>query len=151
MVQNAKISLPYNFKVYEPVTDKFINNKELQLDDNITWETIKEYENYSGDGSYIYNFTSEYKKSILSIEHLYCTAEVYLNDKFVDVIWFNNEILLEDINIGNNKLEIIVTSTLFNASLKYDTQYDANVLSKNWPHFGQIINNNRKDKKRYVA
>ncbi len=193
----TELDINFNFKIYDPVTDKFINNivfennklkinfeknmslfiiesdekysykndidvlEELQLknctlligsqvfslNEAKSWESIKQFEYYSGDATYVYDFDTNYKNGILTIENLYSSAEIYLNDEFVNTVWYNNKIVLKNLKNGKNNLKIKVTSTLFNASLNYNTTTNPNKLSENWPHFGQIVNNHRIDKK----
>ncbi len=122
-----------------------INDNVVKLDRPITWECIDEFKSYSGDASYIFNFEKSSNTARLVIPNLYGVAAVILNGEKQDTIWYNNECVIRNLK-SENKLEIVITSNIFNEAKSRNDNVENELLSDKWPYFNQIIENHRYDK-----
>jgi hypothetical protein len=125
-----------------------IEGNTIELPALVTWENIKGFESYSGEGVYECNFTDsdgKMKDATLCFEELFCAARVFLNGELIGDVWTNpTEIHLKGlVKRGVNVLRISVYSTLINEMLKQDTYETYPDVLPEWPYYGTVINRQR--------
>jgi hypothetical protein len=122
-----ELSRPWNVSLKQVGSD----TKSITLEKLIPINKLTGHENFGGEINYKTQFDIQKNDfSILSIEEVYETAEVWLNGKPIGLSWWgNNEFEIHgELRKGKNKLEIKVTTLLAN----YCTSLKDNKTAQYW-------------------
>ncbi|MBN1483019.1 hypothetical protein EH223_13875 [candidate division KSB1 bacterium] len=105
---------------------------EKVLESVVDFSKETELKHFSGTVTYKTTFPAKFKNAILDLGKVYDIAEVTLNDTPIGVRWWGEKqfAISDGILSGENRLEIKVTTTLFN----FVQSLDDNAVVQYWLH-----------------
>lgn len=114
---------------FSPIKEKPF---EKVLESLVDFSKEKDLQHFSGTAIYKTTFTAEFKNAILDLGRVSDIAQVTLNDTLLGVRWWGEKqfTISDGILNGENRLEIKVTTTLFN----FMQSLDDNVIVQYWLH-----------------